>query len=138
MARGEEPVHLGHLAGPKKPRIDEDRLRTIPERPVREQRGDGRIEPAGGGHDRAFGNLFAQASDRVLDERCRVVHAELPEVDAGSSFHFARYFWRAPSSSGYLRARIAVARSAAFSAASRPTEATGMPGGIWTTDSRLS
>src|SRR5208282_5285088 len=138
MARGKESPHQSHLAGAQEARVDEDRLRPVSQGPVREQSGDRRVDAARSGHNRPARDLRLQATGRLHHKGRGVRHAELPGVAGGSSRHLARYCSSARSSSGYFSARMAVASRAAFSAASTPTDATGIPAGICTTERRLS
>src|SRR5436309_11267557 len=134
-------VHLEILEGPcdvfrlvlaHEPRVDVHGEETIAERPTRQHRGRRAVAAAGAGDDRFPGDLFVDRLGLFGDEGLRV-ERHSPNVRESSRTHFfiaSRWSLSFSARRSSWRASISTARMAAFSPRSRPTAATGTPGGI--------
>src|SRR2546426_256272 len=112
--------------------VDVDREEPIPEGATREDRRSRTIDPTGTCDDRLGRHGSTKRLDLLGDERVRVeLHS--PSVRESSRTHFfnaSRCSLSFSTRRSSRRARISTARMAAFSPRSRPTAATGTPGGI--------
>src|SRR5438445_170702 len=126
---------LGDVLGlslPHEPGVDVDREKAISEGPTREDRCRGAVDPTRTGNDRLARDGLADGLGLFGDESGRVEHHS-PSVRESSSTHFfnaSRCSLSLSTSRSSRNAKISTARIAAFSPRSRPTAATGTPGGI--------
>src|SRR5437867_10242972 len=128
-------LYFAHEAG-----VDVDREKAISEGATREDRRRRAVDSTGAGDDRLAADGLADGLDLFGDERVRVEHHS-PSVRESSSTHFfnaSRCSLSFSTRRSSRRARISTARMAAFSPRSRPTAATGTPGGICDTLSTAS
>jgi hypothetical protein len=119
LQRGEEPILSGddvetepapgvrrpyplRLAVPEQPRVDEQRVGSLPNRLLTEQGGDRRVDAAAGRYHGVARDRGSQSRDRFGAERTDVVHGGLAAAGAGggSSRQRCRYRCRAGTSSG--------------------------------------
>src|SRR5256712_4783311 len=120
------------LSFPHESGVDVDREKAISEGATREDRCRGAVDPTRTGDDRLARHGLADGPDLFGDERVRVEHHS-PSVRESSSTHFfnaSRCSLSLSTNRSSRKAKISTARMAAFSPRSRPTAATGTPGGI--------
>src|SRR2546421_3726928 len=120
------------LSFPHEPGVDVDREKAISEGATREDRRRGAVDPTRTGDDRLARHGLADGLGLFGDESGRVEHHS-PSVRESSSTHFfnaSRCSLSLSTSRSSRNAKISTARMAAFSPRSRPTAATGTPGGI--------
>src|SRR2546422_825041 len=120
------------LSFPHEPGVDVDREKAIFEGATREDHRRGAVDPTRTGDDRLARHGLADGLGLFGDESGRVEHHS-PSVRESSSTHFfnaSRCSLSLSTSRSSRNARISTARMAAFSPRSRPTAATGTPGGI--------
>src|SRR2546426_865852 len=120
------------LSFPHEPGVDVDREKAISEGATREDRRRGAVDPTRTGDDRLARDGLADGLGLFGDESGRVEHHS-PSVRESSSTHFfnaSRCSLSLSTSRSSRNAKISTARMAAFSPRSRPTAATGTPGGI--------
>src|SRR3989440_4520375 len=120
------------LSFPHEPGVDVDREKAIFEGATREDHRRGAVDPTRTGDDRLARHGLADGLGLFGDESGRVEHHS-PSVRESSSTHFfnaSRCSLSLSTSRSSRNAKISTARMAAFSPRSRPTAATGTPGGI--------
>src|SRR3989442_1228506 len=120
------------LSLPHEPGVDVDREKAISEGATREDRRRRAVDPTRTGDDRLARHGLADGLGLFGDESGRVEHHS-PSVRESSSTHFfnaSRCSLSLSTRRSSRNAKISTARIAAFSPRSRPTAATGTPGGI--------
>src|SRR3989441_11708475 len=120
------------LTFPHEPGVDVDREKAISEGATRENRCRRAVDATRTGDDRLAWHGLADGLDLFGDESVRVEHHS-PSVRESSRTHFfnaSRCSLSLSTSRSSRKAKISTARMAAFSPRSRPTAATGTPGGI--------
>src|SRR3989454_64189 len=120
--------------------VDVAREKPISEGATREDRRCGAVHSTRTGDDRLGGHGPANRFD-LLGNECVRVEPHSPSVRESSRTHFfnaSRCSLSLSTSRSSRRAKISTARMAAFSPRSRPTAATGTPGGICETLSTAS
>src|SRR5437870_12472726 len=137
------PCDVFRLVLSHEPGVDIHREEAIAQGVTREDRGGRAVDTARTCDDRLSGDALPNALDLLGDEGLRV-ERHSPSVRESSRTHFfiaSRWSLSFSARRSSLRARISTARIPAFSPRSRPTAATGTPGGICdtlSTASRLS
>src|SRR2546422_647259 len=120
------------LSFPNEPGVDVDGEKAISEGATREHRCRRAVDAPRTGDDRLAWHGLADGLDLLADEGVRVEHHS-PSVRESSRTHFfnaSRCSLSLSTRRSSRKARISTARMAAFSPRSRPTAATGTPGGI--------
>src|SRR5205809_3362311 len=136
----QSPCDVFRLVLSHAPGVDVHREAAIAQGVTREDRGGRAVDTARTGDDRFSGDTVPNALDLLGDEGLRVERRS-PSVRESSRTHFfiaSRWSLSFSARRSSLRARISTARIPAFSPRSRPTAATGTPGGIWETLSTAS
>src|SRR5256712_4737769 len=130
LLQGQRDV-LG-LTFPHEPGVDVDREKAISEGATRENPCHRAVDATRTGDDRLAWHGLADGLDLFGDESVRV-EPHSPSVRESSRTHFfnaSRCSLSLSTSRSSRKAKISTARMAAFSPRSRPTAATGTPGGI--------
>src|SRR5256712_513209 len=120
------------LSFPHEPGVDVDREKAVSEGATREDRCRRAVDATRTGDDRLARHGLADDLDLLGNEGVRV-EPHSPSVRESSRTHFfnaSRCSLSLSTSRSSRRAKISTARMAAFSPRSRPTAATGTPGGI--------
>src|SRR5947209_15841060 len=139
----QSPCDVFRLVLSHEPGVDVHREEAIAQGVTREDRGGRAVDAARTGDDRLSGDALPNALHLLGDEGL-CVERHSPSVRESSRTHFfiaSRWSLSFSARRSSLRARISTARIPAFSPRSRPTAATGTPGGICDTlrtASRLS
>src|SRR2546425_2090947 len=128
------------LSFPHEPGVDVDREKAVSEGATREDRCRRAVDATRTRDDRLAWHGLADGLD-LLGNECVRVEPHSPSVRESSRTHFfnaSRCSLSLSTSRSSRRAKISTARMAAFSPRSRPTAATGTPGGICETLSTAS
>src|SRR5205807_3485433 len=126
------PCDVFRLVLSHEPGVDIHREEAIAQGVTREDRGGRAVDTARTGDDRLSDDALPNGPTLLGDEGLRV-ERHSPSVRESSRTHFfiaSRWSLSFSARRSSLRARISTARIPAFSPRSRPTAATGTPGGI--------
>src|SRR5256885_2870779 len=139
----QSPCNVFRLVLSHEPGVHVHREEAIAQAVTCEDRGGRAVDAARTGDDRLSDDALPDAVDLLRDEGLRVERHSLSVRESSRTHFFIASRWSLSFSArrSSLRARISTARIPAFSPRSRPTAATGTPGGICDTlrtASRLS